>query len=111
VRVLQDRFPNARLIGGDKNFEHLVAKVVGFVEAPANGLDLPLDVRGATFQQRVWQALRKIPMRSTATYSEIARGIGKPKAVRAVADACASNKMPSRYPATVWRVEHRLFSA
>src|SRR5258708_22838448 len=55
---LQDRFPKARLIGGDKNFERMVAKVVGFVEAPKLGLDLPLDVRGTTFQQRGWKALR-----------------------------------------------------
>jgi AraC family transcriptional regulator of adaptative response/methylated-DNA-[protein]-cysteine methyltransferase len=98
VRVLQDRFPNAQLIGDEKDFEHLVAKVVGFVEAPANDLDLPLDVRGTAFQQRVWQELRKIPMGSTATYSEIARRIGKPSAVRAVADACASNKIAIAIP-------------
>jgi AraC family transcriptional regulator, regulatory protein of adaptative response / methylated-DNA-[protein]-cysteine methyltransferase len=98
VRVLQDRFPNAQLIGGDKKFERLVAKVVGFVEAPRRRFDLPLDVRGTAFQQRVWQALRKIPTGSTATYSEIARRIGKPKAVRAVADACASNKIAVAIP-------------
>ena len=91
VRDLQDRFPKARLIGGDEKFEHLVAQVVGFVEAPAQGLDLPLDVRGTAFQQRVWQALRKIPAGTTATYSEIARRMGRPKAVRAVAQACAAN--------------------
>src|SRR6476661_4587780 len=55
---LQDRFPNARLVGGDEAFEQLVAKVVGFVEAPAQGLDLPLDIRGTAFQQRVWKAIR-----------------------------------------------------
>ena len=62
ARDLQDRFPRAHLIGGDAQFEQLVAKVVGFVEAPALGLDLPLDVRGTAFQQRVWQALREIPV-------------------------------------------------
>ena len=61
ARDLQDRFPRAHLIGGDAQFEQLVAQVVGFVEAPALGLDLPLDVRGTAFQQRVWQALREIP--------------------------------------------------
>jgi AraC family transcriptional regulator, regulatory protein of adaptative response / methylated-DNA-[protein]-cysteine methyltransferase len=61
VRDLQDRFPRARLIGGDAEFEQLVAKVVGFVEAPNIGLDLPLDVRGTAFQHRVWAALRAIP--------------------------------------------------
>jgi AraC family transcriptional regulator of adaptative response/methylated-DNA-[protein]-cysteine methyltransferase len=91
VRDLQDRFANAQLIGADRDFEKLVAKVVGFVEAPARGLDLPLDMRGTAFQQRVWQALRKIPAGKTSTYTEIAKRIGRPKAVRAVAAACAAN--------------------
>ena len=98
VRDLQDRFPKARLIGGDAGFEQLVARVVGFVEAPALGLDLPLDVRGTAFQQRVWQALRDIPAGATATYSEIAGRIGAPKAVRAVAQACASNGLAVAIP-------------
>jgi AraC family transcriptional regulator, regulatory protein of adaptative response / methylated-DNA-[protein]-cysteine methyltransferase len=98
VRDLQDRFPKARLIGGDEKFEQLVAKVVGLVEAPAQGLDLPLDVRGTAFQQRVWQALRKIPAGATATYTEIAKRIGRPKAVRAVASACASNAIAIAIP-------------
>jgi AraC family transcriptional regulator, regulatory protein of adaptative response / methylated-DNA-[protein]-cysteine methyltransferase len=98
VRDLQDRFPKAVLLGGDKGFEQLVAKVVGFVEGPAQGLDLPLDVRGTAFQQRVWQALREIPSGSTASYAEIARRIGRPKAVRAVAQACASNRIAVAIP-------------
>ena len=98
ARDLQDRFPKAQLIGGDKGFEQLVAKVVGFVEAPALGLDLPLDVRGTAFQQRVWQALRGIPAGSTASYADIARRIGAPKAVRAVAQACASNAIAVAIP-------------
>jgi AraC family transcriptional regulator of adaptative response/methylated-DNA-[protein]-cysteine methyltransferase len=98
VRDLEDRFPQARLIGGDAAFEELVAKAVAFVEAPGLGLDLPLDVRGTAFQQRVWQALRKIPPGSTATYSEIAKRIGAPKAVRAVAHACASNPIALAIP-------------
>jgi AraC family transcriptional regulator of adaptative response/methylated-DNA-[protein]-cysteine methyltransferase len=98
VRELQDRFPKARLVGGDRAFEQLVAKVVGFVEAPKLGLDLPLDVRGTAFQQRVWQALRKIPAGSTVTYSELAKRIGQPKAVRAVAQACASNPVAVAIP-------------
>ncbi len=93
VRDLQDRFPKARLIGGDPGFERLVARVVGFVEAPALGLDLPLDVRGTAFQQRVWRALREIPAGATATYRTIAERIGAPRAVRAVAQACASNAL------------------
>jgi len=98
VRDLQDRFPKARLIGGDTDFEQLVAKVVGFVEAPARGLDLPLDVQGTAFQQRVWQALRAIPSGATASYTEIAERIGAPQAVRAVAQACASNALAVAIP-------------
>ena len=64
VRNLQDRFPNANLIGADRAYEALVARVVGFVEAPRLGLDLPLDVRGTAFQQRVWQALQDVPAAS-----------------------------------------------
>lgn len=98
VRDLQDRFPHAALIGGDAGFERLVAQVVGFVEAPGVGLDLPLDVRGTVFQQRVWQALRQIPPGHTASYAEIARRIGAPKAVRAVAGACAANVLAVAIP-------------
>lgn len=91
VRDLQDRFPRARLIGGDSFYEALVARVIGFVEAPALGLDLPLDVRGTAFQQRVWQALQDIPAGGTVSYAEIARRIGAPKSTRAIAAACAAN--------------------
>jgi AraC family transcriptional regulator, regulatory protein of adaptative response / methylated-DNA-[protein]-cysteine methyltransferase len=98
ARDLQDRFHGAHLIGGDKEFERLVAKIVGFVEAPAIGLDLPLDVRGTAFQQRVWQALRKIPAGSTVSYSDIAQRIGAPKSVRAVAQACAANALAIAIP-------------
>ena len=98
IRDLQDRFPKANLIGGDGAFEQLVARVVGFIEAPAIGLDLPLDVRGTAFQQRVWQALREIPAGSTASYTDIANRIGSPKAVRAVAQACAANPMAVAIP-------------
>src|SRR5262249_43702623 len=93
-----DRFPNATLIGGDKDFERLVAQVVGFVEAPALGLHLPLDVRGTAFQQRVWQALPAIPAGSAAGYTEIAQRIGSPRSVRAVARACASNTIAVAIP-------------
>lgn len=98
ARDLQDRFPKANLIGGDTAFEELVAKVVGFVEAPGIGLDLPLDVRGTAFQQRVWQALRDIPVGATVSYAEIARRIGNPKSVRAVAQACAANNIAVAIP-------------
>lgn len=95
---LQDRFPNAKLIGADAAFERWVAKVVGFVEAPRIGLDLPLDVRGTAFQQRVWQALRDIPAGSTASYAEVAKKIGAPRAVRAMAQACAANALAVAIP-------------
>jgi AraC family transcriptional regulator of adaptative response/methylated-DNA-[protein]-cysteine methyltransferase len=98
VRDLQDRFPQAQLVGDDPAFEQSMAKVVGYVEAPELGLDLPLDVRGTAFQQRVWQALQKIPAGSTASYTEIARRIGAPTAVRAVARACASNTIAVAIP-------------
>jgi AraC family transcriptional regulator, regulatory protein of adaptative response / methylated-DNA-[protein]-cysteine methyltransferase len=93
VRDLQDRFPRAQLDGGDDEFERLVARVVGLVEAPALGLDLPLDLRGTAFQQRVWQALREIPAGATSTYGEVAARIGAPGAVRAVAQACGANPL------------------
>ena len=95
---LQQRFPAARLIGGDTAFETLVARVVGFVEAPALGLELPLDIRGTAFQQRVWQALRRIPPGETLSYAELARRIGAPRAVRAVAGACAANPLAVAIP-------------
>lgn len=98
VKDLQDQFPRAELLGGDDEFEKTVARVVGFVEAPAIGLDLPLDVRGTAFQQRVWQALRTIPAGQTASYTDIAEKIGAPKAVRAVARACAANKIAIAIP-------------
>lgn len=98
VHDLQDRFPHAEIMGGDDDFEQFVAQVVGFVEAPALGLDLPLDVRGTVFQQRVWQALREIPVGSTATYTQIAARIGSPKAARAVAGACAANAIAIAIP-------------
>lgn len=98
ARDLQDRFPRAELIGGDAEFEQLVAKVVGFVEAPALGLALPLDVRGTAFQQRVWQALRRIPAGKTVSYGELARRIGAPQAAKAVASACAANALAVAIP-------------
>ena len=85
VKDLQDRFPKAHLIGGDDDFEQMVARVIGFVEAPAIGLDLPLD-------------LRKIPVGSTLSYAAIAARIGAPRAVRAVARACAANRLAVAVP-------------
>lgn len=95
---LQDKFRRANLIGADHEFEQLIARVVGFIEAPAIGLDLPLDVRGTAFQERVWQALREIPVGSTASYADVAQRIGSPKAVRAVAQACGANNLAVAIP-------------
>jgi AraC family transcriptional regulator, regulatory protein of adaptative response / methylated-DNA-[protein]-cysteine methyltransferase len=98
VRDLQDRFPKARLIGADKDYEAMVARAVGFVEAPGLGLDLPLDVRGTAFQKRVWQALREIPVGQTVSYADVAGRISAPKAVRGVAAACAANNIAVAIP-------------
>ncbi|MCG0993915.1 bifunctional DNA-binding transcriptional regulator/O6-methylguanine-DNA methyltransferase Ada [Acetobacter indonesiensis] len=98
VRDLQDRFPKAELIGADADYEQSIAKVIGFIEDPNRGLDLPLDVRGTAFQQRVWQALRQIPAGETATYAEVAQKIGQPTATRAVAGACAANHIAIAIP-------------
>ncbi len=98
VRDLQDRFGAAELIGGDADFESIVAQVVGLIDAPGTGLSLPLDVRGTAFQQQVWDALRRIPAGRTASYAEIALAIGRPAAVRAVAQACGANPLAIAIP-------------
>jgi AraC family transcriptional regulator of adaptative response/methylated-DNA-[protein]-cysteine methyltransferase len=95
---LEKQFPRALLVGGDKAFEQLAAKVIDFVEAPGKGLDLPLDVRGTAFQHRVWEALRRIPAGSTASYAEVAEAVGAPGSARAVARACASNRIAVAIP-------------
>src|ERR1700736_4390216 len=85
IRDLEDRFPEANASGEDEDCEQLIAKVVEFVETPAMGLDLPIDVKGikgTAFQRRVWEALREIPIGSTASYADIANRIGSPRSVR-----------------------------
>lgn len=98
TRELQDRFPRAELVGGDTDFERLVAQVVGLVEMPSQSHTLPLDIRGTAFQQRVWQALRDIPPGQTVSYTELAERIGSPASVRAVARACAANALAVAVP-------------
>ncbi len=93
VAKLRTRFPKAKFESGDVGFREWVGKVLAKVERPASVLDLPLDVQGTLFQQQVWAALRDIPAGQTQSYSEVAARIGKPRAVRAVATACASNTM------------------
>ncbi len=107
VVELQRRFPNADLTGGDREFEGWMAEVIGLVESPGTGVNLPLDVRGTAFQHLVWQALRQIPPGSTASYSEVARSIGRPHSVRAVAAACAANHLAVVIPChRVVRTDH-----
>lgn len=98
VRDLQDRFSKAELIGGSRRFESVVAQVISFVESPKVGLDLPLDVRGTAFQQKVWRALRQIPAGSTSSYSRVASRIGFHRSVRAVSSACAANPIAVAIP-------------
>lgn len=98
IEDLNRRFPKATIVAGARAFERLVAKVVRFVDQPKSGLNLPLDIRGTAFQHRVWQALQKIPAGRTATYTDIAEAIGAPKAVRAVASACAANPIAVAVP-------------
>jgi len=98
LRDTQEMFPKAVFIGGDQGFEKLVARVVAMVESPGRDPSLPLDVQGTAFQERVWRALQEIPLGDTATYSDIARRIGTPAAVRAVARACASNRIAVAIP-------------
>ncbi len=95
---LQNRFARAELVGCDERIESLVAQVIGLIEAPNIGVDLPLDLRGTAFQQRVWQALREIPAGTTETYGDIATRLGLPKAVRAVAQACGANALAVAIP-------------
>jgi AraC family transcriptional regulator of adaptative response/methylated-DNA-[protein]-cysteine methyltransferase len=98
ARELRDRFPSAQLVAEGEKLGQLVATVVGFVEAPALGLDLVLDVRGTAFQLRIWQALGEIPAGATASYSDIARRIGAPETALEVAQACASNAIAVAIP-------------
>jgi AraC family transcriptional regulator of adaptative response/methylated-DNA-[protein]-cysteine methyltransferase len=98
ARNLRRRFPDAHIIDGDRNDRALVKRVVDFIERPSRGLDLPLDVRGTAFQQKVWQALQKIPAGKTSTYADIARKVGAPRAVRAVGNACSNNNLAIAIP-------------
>ena len=105
VGDLRNRFPEAQPIGDGQGFEQVMAKVVGFIEAPGTRFDLPLDPRGTIFQRRVWKALCQIPAGSTATYSEIARRLGAPKEAYLVGEACAANPIAVVIPCH--RVVHK----
>ena len=90
---LRRRFPSADLLPADAALAGWAERVVRYITRPGDALDLPLDIRGTAFQARVWRALQKIPPGKTATYSDIAAALGQPQSVRAVAQACASNKL------------------
>ncbi len=98
VRELQERFPLARLHGGDPDFDALVSRVVGLVDDPGTPVALPLDIRGTAFQQRVWQALQQVAPGQTLSYAELASRVGAAAAVRAVAGACAANVLAVAIP-------------
>jgi AraC family transcriptional regulator of adaptative response/methylated-DNA-[protein]-cysteine methyltransferase len=91
--MVRQRFPAAAVIDEDPGLKDWADQVVRFITAPGQAPDLPLDIRGTAFQARVWRALQKIPLGRTATYSEVARALGQPRAVRAVAQACAANNL------------------
>jgi AraC family transcriptional regulator of adaptative response/methylated-DNA-[protein]-cysteine methyltransferase len=95
---LRQQFPEAELVEDTAGLASALARVVQFVESPAAGIDLPLDVSGTDFQQRVWRALRKIPPGATVSYADIARRIDAPKSVRAVAQACGANRLALAIP-------------
>jgi AraC family transcriptional regulator, regulatory protein of adaptative response / methylated-DNA-[protein]-cysteine methyltransferase len=91
IEQLTANFPDAVLRAVDD--DRLTDRVIALIEKPALDVDLPLDIRGTPFQQKVWAALRAIPAGVTTTYSALTGCIGELKAVRAVASACAANKL------------------
>ena len=95
---LRKRFPRADLTEGGADIERLLTAVASLIEAPAKGLDLPLDTHGTEFQRRVWEALRRIPAGKTVSYTDVARRIGAPNSVRAVAQACGANSIAVAIP-------------
>jgi AraC family transcriptional regulator, regulatory protein of adaptative response / methylated-DNA-[protein]-cysteine methyltransferase len=95
---LAQRFPASTLTEDGTPLDGLMTEVLRLIEQPRRGLDRPLDVRGTTFQRKVWKALRAIPAGATASYADIARRVGEPQAVRAVAQACAANSIAVAIP-------------
>ena len=95
---LEGNFPDARVVHEDRDCADLVAQVVGYIEKPRRTFDVTLDMRGTPFQQLVWKAVQKGPAGQTSNYSEIARAIGRPKAMRAVGTACANSRFAIAVP-------------
>lgn len=98
ARDLRRQFPRASLRDAGEGLAPLLSKVVSFLEAPATGLDVPLDLQGTAFEQRVWHALREIPAGATETYTEVARRIGAPESAKEVGEACAANVLAVAIP-------------
>jgi len=99
VNALRNQFPRADLVEGDQGFEQIMGKLIAFIESPNLGLNLPLDIRGTAFQQRVWDVMRRIPFGQTISYTDLARQAGaSAQSVRAVATACAANKIAVAIP-------------
>ncbi|MGE4421857.1 MAG: bifunctional DNA-binding transcriptional regulator/O6-methylguanine-DNA methyltransferase Ada [Pseudodesulfovibrio sp.] len=98
VKALRKRFPEADLRDAQNELAPLLAEVAAFVRRPDQGLDLPLDIQGTAFQQRVWRELARIPAGETRTYTDVARALDAPGAVRAVAAACAANPLAVAIP-------------
>jgi methylated-DNA-[protein]-cysteine S-methyltransferase/AraC family transcriptional regulator of adaptative response/methylated-DNA-[protein]-cysteine methyltransferase len=91
-------FPRSTRVRNDRKLDGDLDKIFRFIEMPACGLDLALDIQGTPFQRRVWDALCAIPTGRTVTYAALARRIGEPAAVRAVANACAANALALAIP-------------
>jgi AraC family transcriptional regulator of adaptative response/methylated-DNA-[protein]-cysteine methyltransferase len=96
--ALERRFPHAQVHADAQALQHELDAVVRYVDAPNDGLSLPLDVRGTAFQRRVWQALRALRRGETTTYAALARALGQPNATRAVGAACAANPVALAVP-------------
>ncbi len=98
MQTLRERFRNAVIVAQDAQFDSWLTTILSHLTLPKKALALPLDIRGTAFQQQVWNALQEIPLGSTVSYAQVANRIGKPKAVRAVATACASNVIALAIP-------------
>jgi AraC family transcriptional regulator of adaptative response/methylated-DNA-[protein]-cysteine methyltransferase len=98
VAELQREFPNATLERDEASIAEWVSAIVRHLEGEASHPEVPMDLRGTDFQLRVWKALREIPYGETRTYSDIAIALGQPSAARAVARACATNKVALLVP-------------
>lgn len=105
VRSLQNAFPKALLRKDNAEAKAMLGRVIKYIARPSLKMDLPLDVRGTLFQRRVWEAVQKIPLGKTASYSEIAAQINAPRAVRAVGSTCTKN--PMAYVIPCHRIVHK----